>query len=91
LELMPDDVLIMGNIDPAGQFQNGTPESIREATFALMERCSIHRNFIPSSGCDIPPSSAWDNIDAFFAAVKEYYDHRLPNRLSRKPQKVQYK
>jgi uroporphyrinogen decarboxylase len=26
-----------------------------------------------SSGCDIPPLSSWDNIGAFFAAVKEFY------------------
>ena len=39
LEKMPKDRLVMGNIDPAGQFRNGTPESIREETLALMERC----------------------------------------------------
>ncbi len=25
------------------------------------------------SGCDIPPMSSWDNIDAYFAAVDEFY------------------
>ncbi len=25
-----------------------------------------------SSGCDIPPASRWENIDAFFAAVQAY-------------------
>jgi uroporphyrinogen decarboxylase len=74
LELMPDDVLVMGNVDPASQFRNGTPESIREATLSLMEKCTVHKNFVVSSGCDIPPLSSWDNIDAFFAAVKEFYN-----------------
>ena len=73
LELMPDDVLVMGNVDPASQFRNGTPESIREATLSLMEKCTVHKNFVVSSGCDIPPLSSWDNIDAFFAAVREFY------------------
>ena len=27
-------------------------------------------NFVISGGCDIPPQSPWDNIDAFFAAAK---------------------
>ncbi len=73
LELMPDDVIVMGNVDPASQFRNGTPESVRESTLALMEKCSVHKNFVVSSGCDIPPLSGWDNIDAFFAAVQEFY------------------
>lgn len=73
LELMPDDVMVMGNVDPASQFRNGTPESIREATLSLMEKCTVHKNFVVSSGCDIPPLSSWDNIDAFFAAAKEFY------------------
>jgi len=73
VELMPSDALVMGNIDPAGEFKNGTPESIRQATLSLLKACSPYPNFVISSGCDIPPTSSWDNIDAFFAAVKEFY------------------
>lgn len=74
LEKMPADRLVMGNVDPAGQFRNGTTESIREATLEVMEKCCTHDNFIISSGCDIPPMSKWENIDAFFAAVSKYYE-----------------
>ena len=70
---IPADVVAMGNIDPAGEFRNGTPESIRTATLELMERCCKYPNFVISSGCDIPPMSKWENIDAYFAAVDEYY------------------
>ncbi len=73
LDLFPKEFIVMGNIDPAGQFRNGTPESIRAETLALLEKCSSHPNFVISSGCDIPPLSSWDNIDAFFAAVAEFY------------------
>ncbi len=73
LQKMPRDKLVMGNIDPAGQFKNGTPESIRQETAALMERCCKYDNFVISSGCDIPPLSKWENIDAFFGAVNEFY------------------
>lgn len=73
LEKMPKDKLVMGNIDPAGQFRNGTPESIRRETLALMERCCKYDNFVISSGCDIPPMSKWENIDAFFDAAAEFY------------------
>lgn len=73
LEQMPQDALVMGNVDPASQFKNGTPESIRQATLSLLKECSAFPNFVISSGCDIPPASSWENIDAFFAAVKEFY------------------
>ena len=76
LALVPADTVVMGNIDPAGEFRNGTPESIRKATLDLLERCGGHPNFVISSGCDIPPLSKWENIDAFFAAVAEYYKHK---------------
>ncbi len=67
---IPAGTVCMGNIDPAGQFRNGTPDSIREATTALMAACAQYPNFVISSGCDIPPASKWENIDAFFEAVK---------------------
>ena len=38
LEKMPTDRLVMGNVDPAGQFRNGTTESIRKATREVMEQ-----------------------------------------------------
>lgn len=67
----PADALCMGNIDPAGQFVQGTPESITAAVQELLARCGGCRNFIPSSGCDIPAAARWDNIHAFFRAVAE--------------------
>lgn len=66
----PADALVMGNVSPAAQFRRGTPESISTATKKLLETCGRFPNFVISSGCDIPPLSPWENIDAFFAAVK---------------------
>ena len=73
LKIFPEKDIIMGNIDPAGQFRNGTPDSIREATLELLKKCHKHPNFVISSGCDIPPMSSWNNIDAFFNAVADFY------------------
>lgn len=73
---IPPDIVAMGNVDPAGQFRNGTPESIREETWAIMEACCKYPNFVISSGCDIPPLSKWENIDAFFEAVQEFYEKK---------------
>ncbi len=70
---IPSNIVVMGNVDPAGQFRNGTPESVKASTIELMEKCSFHPNFVPSSGCDIPPLSPWENIQAFFDGINEFY------------------
>lgn len=70
LEKTPADILVMGNVDPAGEFAGGTVESITAATRQLMEKCGHYPNFLPSSGCDIPAHAKWDNIHAFFRAVE---------------------
>ena len=73
LEKFPADTVVMGNVDPAAQFRLGTPESVRAATFKVMETCCCHPNFVISSGCDIPPAAPWENIEAFFEAVSDFY------------------
>ena len=70
---MPKDTLVMGNVSPARVLRAGTPELVREQTLSVMNACCGHSNFIISSGCDIPPASSWENIDAFFAAIDEFY------------------
>ena len=64
----PEDVLVMGNISPSEQLLGGTPESVTAAVRALREKCGAYPNFVLSSGCDVPPMSPWENIDAFFRA-----------------------
>lgn len=76
LPLIPGDRIVMGNVDPSGKFRNGTAEAVREDTLNLMEKCASYPNFIPSSGCDLPPMTPWENIQAFFDAVDEFYDNR---------------
>lgn len=66
----PKDVLVMGNVSPAAQFRGGTPESITAVTKQLLETCGKYPNFVISGGCDIPPQSPWENIDAFFKAAE---------------------
>ena len=73
LEKVPADIITMGNVDPAAQFRSGTVESIKADTKRIMSECCSHPNFVISSGCDIPPASKWENIDAFFEAVEEFY------------------
>ena len=73
LPQMPAHVLVMGNVDPVSQFRNGTVDSIKADTTRIMAECCSYTNFVISSGCDIPPVSPWENIDAFFDTVSEFY------------------
>lgn len=70
MKVTPADILVMGNIDPAGQFAGSTVDSITAATKDLLAKCGSYPNFVPSSGCDIPAHAKWDNIQAFFCAVE---------------------
>lgn len=78
LDKVPDDIPILGNLSPAEQFLAGTQDSITAATIEMLSKADGHRNYIPSSGCDIPPLTPINNIKAFFAAVEEYYNKRKP-------------
>ncbi len=70
LPQMPSDRLASGNIDPARVFKNGTAEDVRQKTRELIEKTAGYRNFVISSGCDIPPGTPIENIEAFFETVK---------------------
>ena len=73
LEKTPPDILVMGNIDPVSVLRHGDPKKVSEETRALLEKCARYPNFVISSGCDMPPMTPWENIDAFFAATDNFY------------------
>ena len=49
---------------------------MRRAVRKLLEECGGYPNFVLSSGCDIPPMSKWENIDAFFDEAAKFYNDR---------------
>jgi len=66
------DVILSGNLDPTAVFHNGTPQAVGEATRALLEATRSYKNFIISSGCDIPPGTPLASLNAFYRAVAEF-------------------
>jgi len=72
LKQIPENVLVFGNLDPVSVFRSGTPEIVFDATTNLLRQTSGHRNFIVSSGCDTPPNSPIENVEAFFNAVRTF-------------------
>ena len=77
LEKIPADTVVMGNLDPAAVLRMGDAETVRRAARELMADCAAFPNFVPSSGCDMPPLTPWENIDAFFEAVEDFYEGAL--------------
>jgi uroporphyrinogen decarboxylase len=68
----PTDRLIFGNIDPVGIIKNSDPHKIKITTRNLLEKTAEYKNFVLSSGCDIPYGTPEENIDAFFEALEEH-------------------
>jgi uroporphyrinogen decarboxylase len=68
----PSDVLVMGNLDPVAIFKSATPETVRSTVLELLNATANHPNFVLSSGCDVPPHTPHENIEAFYKALEEY-------------------
>ena len=69
LEQVPADIAVMGNIDPVGIIKMGTPEQVTAKVRELLDMASGHGNFVLSTGCDVPPMSPIENIEAFYKAA----------------------
>jgi uroporphyrinogen decarboxylase len=72
LKTCPNDILIMGNVDPVGVMKLMSPAEVKSYTLNLLELTSDFPNFILSTGCDLPPHVPFENISAFFEALDEY-------------------
>lgn len=68
----PEDVLVMGNLDPVSLFKMSTAEQVYSATMELLEKTTAFPNFVLSSGCDTPPEVPFENIEMFYKALKDY-------------------
>ena len=66
------DVILAGNLDPTSIFFSGSPDEVKEKTYSIMKLSSGKTNFIPSSGCDLPPHTPVRNLDAFYSTVRNF-------------------
>ena len=72
LTACPEDMLIMGNIDPVGVLKNLTSTEVFDITTSLLRQTAAFENFVLSTGCDLPPQVSARNIRAFFDALNAY-------------------
>jgi len=68
---VPQDIVLVGNIDPVSVMLHGNPEAVRREVLNLRRAMSDRRSFVLSTGCDLPPETPFENIEAFVQAGKE--------------------
>jgi len=64
------DVVLCGNLDPAGVFVQSSAAGITAQAAELLAATATHRNFVLSSGCDLPPNAPLTSLDAFYAVLQ---------------------
>lgn len=72
LKECPEDIVVMGNLDPVSLFKQGNAEMMSKATKELLDNSKNFKNFVISSGCDVPPGIPEENILAFYNEVNKY-------------------
>jgi len=63
------EIVLCGNLDPTAVFCQATPAEVTERTRTLLDKTAGFRNFVISSGCDVPPSAKLENLDAFYGEL----------------------
>lgn len=66
---VPADKLGMGNLDPVAVLKEGTVDRVKQEVEALAESCKDYPNFVLSTGCDTPPLTPIENIEAMLGIL----------------------
>lgn len=64
--------LAMGNIDPVSVLRYGSVDDVIQKTEELLWKAAIYKNFVLSTGCDVPFGSPQSNIQAFYDALEKF-------------------
>lgn len=71
---VPDDVVLMGNIDPSDPMVIGTPEQVKSQIQDMLRKTK-GRGVIISSGCALGANTKPENMDAMVESAKLYATH----------------
>jgi len=72
LARVPPETVLAGNLDATRLFLKSTPQAVGDAARALLAATRPYKNFVISSGCDVPPGAPLANLNAFFRAVGDF-------------------
>jgi len=82
LPQIPWGRIAFGNIDPAGVFKNGSVNDMKLKTWELLEKTANYKNFVLSSGCDVPPGTALENVQAFYDTLEKFNNEVLKEYIA---------
>lgn len=69
---MPQNVVVMGNLDPKRVLRRGTPDDVRWEVRRLIRNMRGVRNFVVSSGCDVPADAPMRNLEAMMEEARSW-------------------
>jgi uroporphyrinogen decarboxylase len=69
LEKVEPDTVLCGNLDPSSVFCQLPPAEVTARAAGLLAATAQRRNFVLSSGCDVPPLAPLASLDAFYEAL----------------------
>lgn len=69
---LPNEVLGFGNVDPLKVMKMGEVFDVKSRTLELLEQMGKYRNFVLSTGCEVPPGATVQNLDAFYKTLDIY-------------------
>lgn len=70
-EMLRDQIVFSGNIDPSGVLAFGTPELVSKKTAELLEVFKENPRFILNAGCAISPITPPENLFAMISTARE--------------------
>lgn len=69
--------IAFGNIDPAGIMKNGSVNDVMANTKELLWKTATYKNFVISTGCDVPAGTPPENIKAFFEELERFNSEEI--------------
>jgi len=69
---LPKEVIGFGNVDPLKVMKLGEVFDVKSRTLELLEQMSRYKNFVLSTGCEVPPGATISNLDAFYKTLDIY-------------------
>ncbi len=68
------DIALMGNVDPVKLIMSGTPDQVRDRSYAIIDAAGQEGGLILAPGCETPISSPFENVLAMGRAGREYWN-----------------
>jgi uroporphyrinogen decarboxylase len=72
MPLVPPETIVIGNISPTHVMLYGTSDDVRREVQKVLEATKRYKNFVLSTGCDLPFETSDENIGAFMQTAREY-------------------